>query len=90
MTHERTFDLDHSLCPMQVLEMYLEHVSAFRGSQRCLFLNLVPAATKEMHADCITNWVHSVVTDTYASAKGVALPEGEIWLVEMHAFASSW
>ncbi len=33
MTRNRTFDLDCSLCPVRALKLYLEHVSAFCGSQ---------------------------------------------------------
>ena len=37
----------------------------------------------------ITTWVCAVVTDAYASAKAVALPEGEVRAREMHTLASS-
>ena len=89
-TRKGTFDLDHSLCPVQALKLYLECVFLFHGFRRCLFLNLDPAATKDIHADRITKWVHSVVTDAYALAEGMALPDGEIRTHEMHALASSW
>ena len=62
----------------------------FHGSWRHFFLNPDPAATKEIHADRITKWVRYVVSDVYASAEGVALPEGKIRAHEMHALALSW
>ena len=34
--------------------------------------------------------MRSIVTDAYASAEGVVLPEGEIGMHEMHAWASHW
>ena len=86
-----TFDLDRSLYPVRVLKLYLEHVSVFRGSPCHLFLILDPVVTKEIHADRIMKWVRFVVTDAYASTEGVALPEGEIRVHEMHDLAlSSW
>ena len=89
-TREGTFDLDRSLCPVRALHLYLERVSAFRGTRRRLFIAPDPAATKEIRADRITKWVRSVVTDAYASAEGVALPEGSVRAHEMRALASSW
>ncbi len=74
---------------MWALELYLEHVSTFRGSWRCLLVNPGPTATKELSADHITEWVHSVVTDAHASAEGVALPQCKIHAHEMPALASS-
>ena len=50
--------------------------------------SLCPVATKEIHADCITKWVCSVVSEAYASAKGMVLPEGEICAHDMLALAS--
>ena len=85
-----TFDIDRSLCPVQAVHLYLLCVSALSGSWLRLFLNQDPLANKEIHADCITKWVRSVVSDAYASVKGVALPEGAICLHEMCALASSW
>ena len=35
-------------------------------------------------------WVHSVFTDTYASAEGVKLPEGRTSMHEICALAFSW
>ena len=84
------FDLDCSLCSVWALKLYLECVSAFRGSQKCLFSNPDPVVTKEIHADPITKWMCSLFTDTYASANGVVLPEGEVRANEMYALASSW
>ena len=43
-----------------------------------LVLNLDPVASKEILADRITKWVHSAVSDGYALAEGVVLPEGAI------------
>ena len=70
--------------------MYLECDSVFWGSRRCLFLNLEPAAMKDIRVDHIMKWMHSEVTHTYAPAEGVALTEGEIYAHEMRALASSW
>ena len=89
-TREETFDLVWSLSHVHVLKLNSECVSVFHGSQRRLFLNPGPAAMKEIHADRISKWVRSVVTDTYASTEGVALPEGEIHAHEMFALALSW
>ena len=66
-THEVTFDLYPHLCPVQALKLYLESVSTFCGSRRCMFVKTDPTAIKEIHADHITKWVHSVVTEVYAS-----------------------
>ena len=46
--------------------------------------------TKKICADCITKFVHSVVSDAYASAEGMALPEGMICVHGMCALTSSW
>ncbi len=89
-TREGTFDLDHSLSPVRAVKLYLECVSVFRGFPQCLFFNPDPAATKEIRADRIMKWVHSVVTDAYSSAEGLVLPEGEIHAHEMCALALSW
>ncbi len=89
-TRKGTFDLDCFLCPVWALKLYLVHVfSVFRGSRHRLFFNLDLAGTEEIHADYITKRVCSVVSDAYASAEGVALPEGKIHLHEMLALASS-
>ena len=53
-THKATFDLDDSLWTVQALKLYLEQVSIFYGSQRCLLVNPDHTAKKEIHADCIT------------------------------------
>ena len=45
------------------------------------------AVTEEVHADPITKWVRFVVTDAYASRKGMALPEGEVRAHGMHTLA---
>ena len=37
MTHEGTFHLDRSLCPVWALKLYLEHGSVFCRSQRHMF-----------------------------------------------------
>ena len=87
MICEGTFHLDHFLCPGQALHLYLECVSAFCESQKCLFLNPDPAV---IHADHITKGVSSVVSNTSTSAKGVAQPEDEICVHEMHVLASLW
>ena len=54
-----------------------------------MIVNLDPAVTKEICADCILKWLPSVVTDMYASAEGVALPEGKVHVHEMCTLASS-
>ncbi len=53
-----------------------------------LFFIPDPAATIEIHPDCIMKWVRSVVSDACASAVGVLLPEGEICMHEMRDLAS--
>ena len=53
-------------------------------------MNPDPMASKEVCIDCITKWVHSVVTDAYGLAESVALPENQICAHEMCTLASSW
>ena len=53
-------------------------------------LALNPLLTMEYHADHITKWVQSMISDEYALAKGVALFEGVIRTHEMCTLPSSW
>ncbi len=63
MTCEGTFDLDHCMCPVWALKLYLECFSAAMGHRD----GLTPMATKEIRADCITKWMCSVVTSESAA-----------------------
>ena len=53
-------------------------------------MNRDAAVNKDIRADSIMKWEHSVFTNTYVSAEGVALAEGKIHVHEMHALVLSW
>ena len=55
----------------------------------CLFVVLDSVVTKEIHADCIVRSTCSLISDTYASAEGIAMHDGTIRAHELHALVLS-